>query len=298
MEWVNLHHLQYFRVIARAGGLTGAALALRLTHSTLSAQLRALEAALGGALFQRKGRRLVLTPFGEEILVYADNIHRLSAELMDFARGRAAPRQRRPLRVGVIEGLPKSIVGRLLEPALSRDGWGPTEVRERPLKVLVGDLVAGRVHLALSDEPVTRPGIHSQLVASSGLSFYGVETLARKYRPNFPARLAGAPMVLPRPRTALRRTIDRWLTEHNLPVSVEAEIDDAAMLRVFGAQGLGLFPVRNSLRVEVESHHEVEHVGELDGVVEHYYAVSVERPDPDSGILQIIEHAHQLKTRP
>jgi LysR family transcriptional activator of nhaA len=43
MDWLNYHHLFYFSVIAREGGLAAAARKLRLTHSTLSAQLRVLE---------------------------------------------------------------------------------------------------------------------------------------------------------------------------------------------------------------------------------------------------------------
>ena len=47
MEWLNYHHLLYFWTVAREGGLVPAGRVLRLSHPTLSAQIRALEARLG-----------------------------------------------------------------------------------------------------------------------------------------------------------------------------------------------------------------------------------------------------------
>ena len=50
MEWVNYHHLLYFWVVAREGGLVPAGKVLRLSHPTLSAQIHALEHQLGELL--------------------------------------------------------------------------------------------------------------------------------------------------------------------------------------------------------------------------------------------------------
>lgn len=61
LPWLNYHHLLYFRTIVRAGGVNKAAEALGLSQSTLSSQLKDLEESLGTQLFDRKGRKLVLT---------------------------------------------------------------------------------------------------------------------------------------------------------------------------------------------------------------------------------------------
>ncbi len=42
--WLNYHHLYYFWRVAREGSLSRAAEQLRLSHSTLSTQIRSLEA--------------------------------------------------------------------------------------------------------------------------------------------------------------------------------------------------------------------------------------------------------------
>lgn len=139
MEWLNYHHLNYFWRIAREGSLSRAASTLGITHSTLSTQLRALEEFLGGDLFERRGRRLVLTPLGEETASYADEIFRLGSELVDVARGRSSQR-RIPLRVGVVGDLPKTVAYALLRPAIRLPTFGPFVVKQSTLAVLLEEL--------------------------------------------------------------------------------------------------------------------------------------------------------------
>src|SRR5215510_15782686 len=117
MEWLNYHHLHYFWVVAREGGLVQAGRVLRLSHPTLSAQIHALEDRLGEKLFTKVGRKLALTEVGRVVFRYADEIFTLGRELVDTLRGRPTGR---PLRlvVGVADVLPKLIAYRLIEPAL------------------------------------------------------------------------------------------------------------------------------------------------------------------------------------
>jgi len=61
MERLNYHHLLYFWMVAREGTMARAGERLLLAQSTLSAQINALEDALGEKLFERAGRRLRLT---------------------------------------------------------------------------------------------------------------------------------------------------------------------------------------------------------------------------------------------
>ena len=64
MEWLNYHHLLYFWMVDREGGLAPAGKVLRLSQSALSGQIRQLEGSLGQSLFERRGRGIVLTEFG------------------------------------------------------------------------------------------------------------------------------------------------------------------------------------------------------------------------------------------
>lgn len=300
MEWLNYHHLYYFWVTAREGGLTQGAAKLRLTHSTLSTQIHSLEEFLGGDLFQRRGRTLVLTPLGVDIARYADEIFHMGAELLEMARGRAT-KLRSMLRVGVVAALPKTVAYRLIEPALSASEYGPIFVRQDSLDRLLDDLSMSRLHLVLSDLPPPE-GLHSKayghLLGETEILIYGTRALARKYRDGFPQSLAGAPMLLPAPGTSLRRLLERWLTEKEVHVQVTGEFDDAAMMRTFGVNGQGLWPVRAALAAEVEDAHGAVLVGIVDGVRERYYAVSTERRARHPAMVALLANARERLLTP
>ncbi|HYV46579.1 MAG TPA: LysR family transcriptional regulator, partial [Myxococcaceae bacterium] len=83
MEWLNYHHLLYFWVVAREGGLVPAGKVLRLSHPTLSAQVHALEDQLGERLFEKAGRKLALTEMGRVVYRYAEEIFTLGREMVD-----------------------------------------------------------------------------------------------------------------------------------------------------------------------------------------------------------------------
>ncbi len=292
MEWLNYHHLQYFWIIVQEGGLSKAATKLRLSHSTLSAQLKTLEESLGSQLFERRGRRLALTPFGTEVAAYAADIFRLGGELLDVAQGRSTIR-RAPFRVGVVGTLPKTVTYWLLEPGMAKVG-GPLEVRQDNIARLLEELAGNRLHLVLSDAPAPESlplRVHSHWLGEADLLLYGAPALTARYRKHFPKSLDGAPLLLPGPGSPLRRALDRWFADHDVRPSVEGDFDDAALLRAFGGFGHGLFPVRDILRGEVENVHGATCVGALTGLKERYYAISVERRVRHPGVVAVIEEA-------
>lgn len=65
---MELRHLRYFVTVADTGGVSRAAARLNISQPALSRQVRDLETELGVSLFDRRGRRLVLTGEGEDLL--------------------------------------------------------------------------------------------------------------------------------------------------------------------------------------------------------------------------------------
>jgi LysR family transcriptional regulator, cyn operon transcriptional activator len=68
---MELRHLRYFVALADCLNFTRAAERVHVTQSTLSHQVRQLENELGHDLFERLGKRVVLTESGESFLGYA-----------------------------------------------------------------------------------------------------------------------------------------------------------------------------------------------------------------------------------
>jgi LysR family transcriptional regulator for metE and metH len=92
---LEVRHLELVRAIAEEGSVTRAGLRLHLTQSALSHQLRDAEERLGVRLFDRVGRRLLLSAAGERLLDAARSVlaelDRVEAELRG---GAAKPRER------------------------------------------------------------------------------------------------------------------------------------------------------------------------------------------------------------
>jgi LysR family transcriptional activator of nhaA len=279
MEWLNYHHLHYFWVVAREGSLVGAGKVLHLSHPTLSAQLRALEERLGGQLFHRQGRRLVLTELGRLVQRYADEIFGTGAELLEAVAGRTTQGPLR-LAVGVVDAVPKVVVRKLLQPALELPEPVKLVCHEAAYAPLMAELAAHVLDIVISDAPVP-PGsavkAFSHLLGESGVSFLATRALARAHRRRFPESLHGAPMLLPLEELALRRSLNQWFDEKSVKPKVVAEFEDSALMNVFGADGVGIFPAPTLLEAELCRQQGVAVVGRADGVRERFYALSIER---------------------
>jgi LysR family transcriptional activator of nhaA len=297
MDSLNYHHLRYFWTVAREGSLVAAGKLLRLSHPTLSAQVHALENQLGEKLFVRVGRRLVLTEVGRVVYRYAEEIFALGRELADTVKGQAVGHAVR-LDVGIADVVPKLVVRRLLQPALSL----PEPVRlvcyEDGYEKLLGELALHRLHLVISDAPVP-PGSNvkafNHLLGETGVTFFGTKSLASSYRPGFPMSLNGAPLLLPLESATLRRSLNQWFDRNKVAPSVVAEFEDSALLKVFGADGVGMFPAPTVIEREVIQQYGVQVVGRAAEVRERYYAISVERKLKNPAVVAISEAArHEI----
>jgi LysR family transcriptional activator of nhaA len=84
-------------------------------------------------------------------------------------------------------------------------------------------------------------------------------------------------MLLPTGGTALRRTLERWFQEQGIQPRAVAEYDDAALMKVAAADGLGCFPLPSLAVNEAVSRYGFKPVGEAQGCVVQFYAISAER---------------------
>lgn len=88
---LTLHKLEVFSTVARLEGVTRAAEALRIAQPVVTAHIRSLEDKLGVRLVMRQGRRLKITPEGQRVLAWAEDVlsrtHELERELTDSKAG-------------------------------------------------------------------------------------------------------------------------------------------------------------------------------------------------------------------
>jgi LysR family transcriptional activator of nhaA len=297
MAWLNYHHLLYFWTVAREGSIARACRVLNLTQPAISAQIRTLERSLGESLFERRGRSLILTETGQFVYRYADEIFTLGRELQETLAGRPSGRPAR-LAVGVVEALPKLVAFRLLEPALRGPDAARLVLREDRLERLLGDLAAHALDIVLADTPLlasTRVRAFSHLLGECGVTVFGAPGVAAAHRRRFPESLDGAPFLVPTDNTALRRSLDVWFDRRGLKPTIVAEIEDSAVMKVFGQAGMGLFAAPTIVEREVRRQYAVNVVGRIPEVRERFYAISVERRIRNPAVLSITSAArHEL----
>lgn len=146
---LELRHLRTIRTIADAGSLTRAATALGLAQPALSAQLRRIERALGGALFERGRHGVRATALGELVLertrIVLPAVSELQQEATRFARTRHEPER---LRIGGTHG---PLLGALLDRLTDlTPGATVTTSASWSERELADQLADGRLDFALS----------------------------------------------------------------------------------------------------------------------------------------------------
>ena len=295
LEWVNYQHLLYFWVVAREGGLVAAGKVLHLSHPTLSAQVHALEDHLGEKLFTKVGRRLVLTDVGRVVARYADAIFTLGREMVDTVKGRSTGQPVR-LSVGIVDVVPKLVVKRLLEPALALEEPVKIFCHEGSYDKLLADLALHSIDLLIADAPLPSGSsvrAFNHVLGESGVTFFGTRSLVKALQAGFPQSLEGAPMLLPLENTTLRRALNQWFDRLGIRPRVVAEFEDSALLKEFGADGVGIFAGSSVVAKELERQYRVSALGSAPEIRERFYAVSVERRLKNPAVVAISDAARE-----
>lgn len=273
----SYRHLHYFWVVGHEGGFARAAARLGVAVQTVSAQVHALETSLGYALLRPAGRGVALTEAGAAALRVADEIFQLGetlpAAVRDAGRGPSLV-----LRVGVSDGLAKLVVHRLLAPVLKEASR--LLCHDDEFERLQAELALRRLDVVLADRaPSPNPNLKlvSRRIGASDVTWFAPPSLYARAKRGFPESLASVPVLLPTSHASVRTAVDQWFESRSIRPRIAGEFEDSALLKTFGAAGLGVFPAAEMVRRDVVSRYAVKAVGACDGVVEHFYAIAPQR---------------------
>jgi LysR family transcriptional regulator, transcriptional activator of nhaA len=165
---------------------------------------------------------------------------------------------------------------------------------EDKVERLLAEMSLHSVDLVLSDAPLTpssSANAFSHLLGESSITVFGTSKLATVYRPDFPRSLTGAPFLLPTGNSALRRSLDQWFDSEGIIPSIQAEIEDSALIKTFGSGGIGLFMAPTSVEAEVQRQYGVEVIGRINAVQERFYAITMRRKLKHPAVTAIIDNA-------
>lgn len=294
IEKLNFHHLFYFWRVAKTGHLTKVANELHVAQSALSNQIRQLEDSLGEALFERTGRRLVLTDTGQLALSYAENIFGLGQEMLGRLHGRSEGMVR--LRVGSVATLSRNYQENWIRPLLG-DPTVTLSLESGMLDDLLRRLRQHQLDVVLANDAVPadpeRP-LHCRFLGSQAISLVGPATAWSGRTLRMPEDLGGLEIALPGPRHALRGQFDALCVAAGVTPRVRAEVDDMAMLRLVARDSgwLTVLPevvVQDELRAGV-----LVAVGRSTVLQENFYAITTLHRHRMERLEQLLAHAPVL----
>jgi DNA-binding transcriptional LysR family regulator len=153
---MEMHQVRYFLALCEHGGFARAAEACEVSQPALTTAIRRLEQEMGGPLFHREGRHLVLSRLGKMVRPHIEHLQGESDAAVQIARNfrllKAAP-----LAIGVMPSIgPARFAGffeafRRLHPSIE------LAVTAAPLPTLLRDLDKGELDFALVSAPQGLP---------------------------------------------------------------------------------------------------------------------------------------------
>jgi LysR family transcriptional regulator, nitrogen assimilation regulatory protein len=230
---VSLRQIHYFNMVHRLRRVSAAAHGANISQPALSEQLHKLEAALGGALFERRGDGVIPTSNGDRFAIIAKLIESGSRAL-SAGDASASPSQSRRIAVGILPSVNQHgfLVNRITEAILDMQARHPAlkfVIQEAPNGVLQDWVMRGLVGVAIVETALPHmPRL--PLGSSEGLA--AIVHRSHKLLPPGPVSLsdlARLKLALPTNRFGLRQLLDTAAEERDLKIQPHVEIDSLPM---------------------------------------------------------------------
>ena len=255
---MELTDLLTFSAVARSGGITRAAEELNTVQSNVTQSVKALEAEIGTALFERHSRGMTLTGAGRRLLPYAQRMAALSHEAMLAARDDGEPKG--PLAIGSMETTAAVRLPSLLAEFHRRF----PAVRLTLKTATTADLVAAVLDGLLDGAFVAGPIEHADLTSTLAFREELVLVTARRFT-NLATLRAGTPESGPtalvfRTGCTYRQRLEQVFSDFGWPSAARFELGtlDGMIGCVAAGMGVTLLPravaERSDQRKEISIH--------------------------------------------
>lgn len=255
---MELIDLLTFSAVARNGGITRAADELKTVQSNVTQRVKALEAEMGIALFERHSRGMTLTGAGRRLLPYAQRMAALSREAMLATRDDGEPKG--PLAIGSME----TTAAVRLPPLLAEFHRRFPAVQLTLRTATTADLVASILDGELDGAFVAGPIDHVDLLSTVAFREELVLVTARRFT-SLASLRAGTPESGPtalvfRTGCTYRQRLEQLFSDFGWPSATRFELGtlDGMIGCVAAGVGVTLLPravvERSELRKDVSTH--------------------------------------------
>ncbi|HYH02615.1 MAG TPA: LysR family transcriptional regulator [Bacillota bacterium] len=250
---INFELYRVFYFVSKAGSISNAAKELYISQPAVSQAIKQLEEKLGGQLFFRTSKGIILTAEGEVLYKYIEQAYSFIttaeqkfAEMQNLLSGE--------IRIGASDTLCRYF----LIPHLEKFHRDFPEIRiqvtNRTTAEIISQLKLGKVDLGIVNLPLETENqlvikesgvIQDCFVAGPNYKFLADTEIAL-------ADLARYPLLLLDKGTVTRRYIDRFAAGYGITLLPEVELGSIDLLVEFAKIGLGIsFVIKDYLATEL-----------------------------------------------
>lgn len=262
-------------MVARIGKLTEAAERLNVSQSALSIQIKKLEHQIGHALFERRGRRLVLTAAGQTALDYANTIFTTGDEML--ARLGASGRlDKQVLRIGALSTLSRNFQIQFVRDLLKNENV-EIVMRSGSLAEMLAGLTAHVLDVVLVNQIPLRDSAApwtARIIDQQDVSLIGTQKRING-RTSLKDLLAHEPLLLPTADSGYRNGVDILLEQLDIRPNIIAEVDDMAMMRLLARDDVGLAILPPIVVIDELSKGQLHEVCKLNSITETFAALTI-----------------------
>lgn len=234
---MSMTQLRAFHLVAEAGGFSQAARESSVGQSTLSAQVRQLEAGCGFNLFERQQRGAALTPEGQALHAMTTRLFSVEAEARAFLRGETGVSggHIRIAADGPYHAIPVVAAMQRARPGLTFSLAIDNSDR------VIAQLVDYRADVGITARTQTDPRLHARPMLEMAVGvFVPVDHPWAGRGAVKITELAGQPVVLRERGSVTRDTFERGIAEHGVALGPIIEISTREGVREAVAAGLGI----------------------------------------------------------
>lgn len=235
---VDFKSIETFLWVVTLGSFRGAGQRLNTTQPAISQRIAQLEREMGVKLLNRDNRIVSPTPSGRQLMVYAEKLISLRAEMMAEVGDRSA--MRGVLRLGVAETIVHTWLPRLIKNVNTAYPNLSLEIEVDITPNLTARLLGQEIELAFLLGPLPTSGVRNRVLRDYPIGFLASPSLGLPNGPLAVKDLAKFPIITFPRKTQPYETVQSLFNRPDLPpIRLHASTSLATVIHM-AVEGLGI----------------------------------------------------------
>lgn len=214
---MELKYLNTFKKIVEEGSFTKAAERLNYTQSTITFQIGQLEQELSAKLFERIGRKMVLTKAGEQLIPYVEDVLNSVDRMKNFEEDLKSLKG--DLRIGVAETLLSYKIPPILKAFHAKAPNARLFLRSMNCYDIRDELIIGTLDMGVFYNDIGGLGTNLETIPlkTYETALFASPTVKARY-PDFitPNRTIPVSFIINEPNCIFRQMFEQYLREKSL----------------------------------------------------------------------------------